>query len=38
MVLVLPFLYAGAFGVLFAISTFEVLVATRFAVNVWLEG
>jgi hypothetical protein len=38
MVLVLPFLYAGAFGVLFAISTFEVLVAVRFAANVWLEG
>jgi HEAT repeat protein len=38
MVLVLPFLYAGAFGVLLAISTFEVLVAVRFAVNVWLEG
>jgi AAA family ATP:ADP antiporter len=38
MVLVLPFLYAGAFGVLLVISTFEVLVAIRFAVNVWLQG
>jgi HEAT repeats len=38
MVLVLPFLYAGTFGVLLAISTFEVLVAIRFTVNAWLEG
>jgi HEAT repeat protein len=38
MVLVLQFLYAGSFGVLLAISTFEVLVVIRFAVNVWLEG
>jgi Cyclic nucleotide-binding domain/HEAT repeats len=38
MVLVLPLLYAGAFGVLLAISTFQTLVAVRFAVNVWLEG
>jgi HEAT repeat protein len=38
MVLVLPFLYAGAFGVLLVDSTFAVLVAIRFAVNVWLQG
>ena len=38
MVLVLPFLYAGAFGVLLVNSTFAVLVAIRFAVNVWLQG
>jgi hypothetical protein len=38
MVLVLPFLYTGAFGVLLVNSTFAVLVAIRFAVNVWLQG
>jgi hypothetical protein len=38
MVLVLPFLYTGAFGVLLVNSTFAVLVAIRFAVNMWLQG
>ncbi len=38
MVLVLPALYAGSFGVLLGTSTFGVLVALRFGVNVWLQG
>ena len=38
MVLVLPALYAGSFGVLLGTSTFGVLVALRLGVNVWLQG
>jgi HEAT repeat protein len=38
MVLVLPFLYAGTFGVLLVTSTFGMLVALRFGVSVWLQG
>ncbi len=35
---VLPILYAGSFGLLVVTSTFGTLVATRLAVNVWLQG
>ncbi len=38
MILVLPILYAGAFGILLASSTFAMLVAIRFGVNLWLQG
>jgi HEAT repeat protein len=38
MILVLPVLYLGAFGVLLATSTFAVLVAIRFGVSLWLQG
>lgn len=38
MILVLPVLYFGAFGVLLATSTFAVLVAIRFGVSLWLQG
>jgi HEAT repeat protein len=38
MVVVLPVLYAGSFGVLLATSSFTALVAVRFGVNVWLQG
>ncbi len=38
LVLVLPVLYAGAFGVLLVSSAFTTLVVIRFVVNVWLQG
>jgi HEAT repeat protein len=38
MVLVLPVLYAGSFGVLLASSSLATLVAIRFGVNAWLQG
>ncbi len=38
MVLVLPVLYAGAFGILLLGSGFVTLVALRFAVGAWLQG
>ena len=38
MILILPVLYLGAFGILLATSTFAVLVAIRFGVNLWLQG
>ncbi len=38
MVLVLPILYAGGFGVLLVGSSFATLVAVRFGVTVWLQG
>ncbi|HEY7659075.1 MAG TPA: HEAT repeat domain-containing protein, partial [Actinomycetota bacterium] len=38
MILVLPVLYAGAFGVLLVTSTFATLVTIRFGVNAWLQG
>jgi len=38
LVLVLPVLYAGAFGVLLASSALTTLVVIRFVVNVWLQG
>ena len=37
-ILVLPVLYAGSFGILLATTTFTTVVATRFAVGVWLQG
>lgn len=37
-VVVLSFLYVGAFGILLVTSTFAMLVAVRFGVNVWLQG
>ena len=37
-ILVLPVLYAGSFGILLASTTFTTVVATRFAVGVWLHG
>ena len=38
MVLVLPILYAGGFGVLLVGSSFATLVGVRFGVTVWLQG
>lgn len=38
MIVVLPILYAGSFGVLLATSTLTALAASRFAVNVWMHG
>lgn len=38
MILALPVLYLGAFGILLVTSTFTVLVAIRFGVNLWLQG
>ncbi|HET7235949.1 MAG TPA: Npt1/Npt2 family nucleotide transporter [Actinomycetota bacterium] len=38
MLLVLPILYAGAFGILLVTSTFATLVALRFGVTAWLQG
>jgi CRP/FNR family cyclic AMP-dependent transcriptional regulator len=38
MVLVLPILYAGAFGVLLVSSSLTTLIAIRFGVNAWLQG
>lgn len=38
MVVVLPCLYAGAFGILLVTSTFATLLAIRFGVNVWMQG
>jgi hypothetical protein len=38
MILVLPVLYLGAFGILLATSTFAVLVSIRFGVSLWLQG
>ncbi len=38
MVLVLPVLYVGSFGVLFVSSTFVSLVVVRFVTGVWLQG
>jgi HEAT repeat protein len=37
-ILVLPVLYAGSFGVLLASSAFATLVAVRAGVTVWLQG
>ena len=38
LVLVLPVLYAGSFGVLLVSSALTTLVVIRFVVNVWLQG
>ena len=38
MILVLPVLYLGAFGVLVLTSTFAMLVSIRFGVGLWLQG
>ncbi len=38
LIVVLPVLYAGSFGLLLATTTFATVVATRFAVNIWLQG
>src|SRR5207247_4217970 len=38
LVIGLPILYAGSFGVLLASSAFTTLVVIRFVVNVWLQG
>ncbi|MEX2204058.1 MAG: HEAT repeat domain-containing protein [Actinomycetota bacterium] len=38
MVLVLPILYAGAFGVLLVSASLTTLVAIRLGVNAWLQG
>jgi HEAT repeat protein len=38
MVMVLPLLYAGSFGLLVVTSTFVTLVAVRFVDGVWLQG
>jgi HEAT repeat protein len=38
MVIVLPLLYAGAFGILLLGSGFVTLVALRFAIGAWLQG
>jgi HEAT repeat protein len=38
MLLVLPLLYAGGFGVLLVTSAFATLVAIRFGIMVWLQG
>jgi HEAT repeat protein len=38
LIVVLPLLYAGSFGLLLATTTFTTVVSTRFAVNVWLQG
>ena len=38
LVIVLPILYAGSFGVLLASSALSTLVVLRFVVNVWLQG
>jgi HEAT repeat protein len=38
MVIVLPVLYTGAFGVLFLASGFVTLVALRFVLGTWLQG
>jgi hypothetical protein len=38
MVIVLPMLYTGAFGILLLGSGFLTLVAVRFAIGVWLQG
>jgi HEAT repeat protein len=37
-VVVLPLLYAGAFGILLASSAFATIVAIRFTIGVWLEA
>jgi HEAT repeat protein len=38
MIVVLPILYAGSFGVLLVVSSFATLVALRLGVSVWLQG
>lgn len=38
LIVVLPVLYMGAFGILLGTSALAVLVAIRFTVNVWLQG
>jgi hypothetical protein len=38
MVLVLPVLYAGSFGILLASSSLVTLMSVRFGVNLWLQG
>lgn len=38
MVLVLPILYAGSFGMLLASSSLVTLMSVRFGVNLWLQG
>jgi HEAT repeat protein len=38
MVLVLPILYAGSFGILLASSSLITLMSVRFGVNLWLQG
>jgi HEAT repeat protein len=38
LILVLPVLYAGSFGLLLATTTFATVVSTRFVVSVWLQG
>jgi HEAT repeat protein len=38
LILVLPVLYAGSFGLLLATTTFATVVTTRFVVSVWLQG
>lgn len=38
MVLVLPILYAGSFGILLASSSLVTLMSVRFGVNLWLQG
>ncbi|MEX2421809.1 MAG: HEAT repeat domain-containing protein, partial [Actinomycetota bacterium] len=37
-IVVLPILYTGSFGVLLATSTLTTLAASRFAVSVWMQG
>lgn len=37
-IVVLPLLYAGSFGLLLATTTFAMVVSTRFVVSVWLQG
>ena len=38
MIVVLPILYAGSFGILLATSSLTTLVAARLAVSVWMQG
>ena len=38
MIVILPLLYAGSFGVLLATATLASLVVVRFTVTVWLQG
>ena len=38
LIVVLPVLYAGSFGLLLASTTFAMVVSTRFVVSVWLQG
>ena len=38
LIVVLPVLYAGSFGLLLATTTFAMVVSTRFVVSVWLQG